>query len=733
MFERRLRVFLVIVLLGILAVVIRLVELQVVRADFYRDRARQSLLLRPKPLPFIRGRILDRTGEVLVRDEASWAVTVDYRMLAAEAAEGPEAMDDALHKWRQRFPAKWTPDERAEALRGALADMWSDIARLSASQATMRSVVELRDRARKIYDRVRRIRAAVAARRGFDSPVAEEGMTHPILTGLDAQGRIAAKERLSRYPWVHVEPFSARRHVGDAVPLAHVLGRMGRVDAEAVASDPNADDPFAKYRPDERLGISGVEFLAEHRLRGRRGQIRLNRRHQIVGPIIEAENGRDVVLTLQAELQRRLYRLLGETVEQLDESSGGAIVVLDVPTREVLALVSYPSYDPSRFDEQYASLRDDTERLPLRFRPVQNAYAPGSIVKPLVCVAGLMGGQITLNTRETCTGYLFENHRDRWRCWRIHGTNQRKAHGSVDVIAALRGSCNIFMYRLGSKIGVDGLTRVFDMVGIGRTTGIGLKEEWVGVNPTPSWLMEHGARSVLPAHARLFAIGQGEMLMTPLQVANLMAVYASGRFRPVTLVRGGPVTPEWTLPVPPEDWRAVRQGVYEVVNDPEGTAYHYAHFVNPQFAICGKTGSATVHARPTAYRIPYRDSAGEPRVAVVRAGAKRPAIKRFVSEIPKATFDPSSVEVASTWPTTSPPPGEQFSHAWFGGYLQPLDAGRRPDFTKEPTIAFSVLVEFGGSGGRTGGPLAKRVAAEVLDVLGDALRTSGSVAAGNQP
>jgi penicillin-binding protein 2 len=494
---------------------------------------------------------------------------------------------------------------------------------------------------------------------------------------------------------------------------------MGRVDAETVAEDSNADDPFARYLADEYKGIAGVEAAAEHLLRGRRGQVTLDRKGRTMPDgEIEAQDGRDVTLTLHAELQRRLYRLLKEAVLRIPESSGGVIVVLGVDAREVLALVSYPSYDPGRFDELYPVLRDDTERLPLRFRAVAGRYAPGSSVKPLVCLEALMSGQITLDTREECTGYLFEGQRDRWRCWKIHGTDQRKAHGAVNVVEALTGSCNVFMYRLGEKLGVDRLCRVFDMVGVGRPCGIGLPEEARGINPTPEWLMRHKNASVGRGTPRIFAIGQGEIAMTPVQVANLMATYADGKFRPVTLIRAGEPTPQWTLPARHEHLLAIRRGMYGVVNDPTGTAYKTARFENDRYVLCGKTGSATVHPWPTSYRIPYVDEHGEAGVAHVPAGARGPAVKRFKAEHPAATFDPSRVEVASRWPPNPPSGGDQHSHAWFGGFLQAIGADGRPDWSVTPRIAFAVLIEFGGSGGRTSGPLAKDVAAELLTVLG---------------
>lgn len=716
MFEARLRVLLIILGVAGAILVVRLFELQAVHANYYRERTQRAMRLTPKTLPFVRGSIRDRRGEVLVCDEPSWDITVHFDILAADAGADADRMRGVARMWKRHFGA--ATDEEAEvALRDTLQAMWFDIDALVADEQLPLGDESPRERAADIVRRVMRIHKVVSKRRGFDTEVLEETQAHAVVSGLSARQQIAARERLASFPWVSISPSSARRAVGDAVPVAHVLGRLGRVDADAVASDVQADDTFARYLASEHLGISGVEYAAEKTLRGRRGQITQERDGRIV-EIIEPEDGRDVFLTIDAELQRRLYDVLGRVVADVPTSSGGALVVLDVPTREVLALVSYPSYDPGRFAVDYAVLRDNTRSLPLRFRAVASQYAPGSTVKPLVCLAGLMSGRITLDTRFDCTGYLLPGSRNAWRCWEIHGTGTRMAHGPVDVTAALRGSCNVFMYRLGEAVGVDGLCAAFDMAGLGRDAGLGLIEEAVGVNPTPSWLATNRDTPVYPAHARNFAIGQGEMLVTPVQLANLMATYASGVYRPVTLIGGKEETPQWRLPVSEEQWHAVRKGIYGVVNDPTGTAYRHAHFRHDNLVLCGKTGSATAHPWPIAYDIPYLDGAGRDRVATVQAGALVPAIKRFVADYPQATFDPAKITVAGRWPPTPPEEGGRHSHAWFGGYLQKLDAYGDPDWSVTPRIAFTVLVEFGGSGGRTSGPLARKVARVLTDRFG---------------
>mgnify|MGYP001559010717 CR=1 FL=1 len=709
---------------GVLGLAARLVQLQVVDAAYYQERTEQALLVPPRSLPFVRGSLRDRTGALLVNDEPCWDVTVDFGLLAADVGADQSAITRQCRRMaRDRGWPRSTPlEELGPLFHQEMDEMWADLAQVAAASRAL-DETDLREIARRRFDRVIRVRKQVAESRGFDAPVAEESVAQVILSSLTPTQQIRARELLQKYSSVHVEPSSRRRIAENTEALAHLLGRLGRVDAQALENDPAWDDPFARYLSDDWIGVSGMEYVAEQTLRGRRGQILLDRGGQALEEI-QAEHGNDVYLTIDAALQQRLYDLLGEAVHDHPDASGGAVVVLDVATREVLALVSYPSYNPLTLDEDYDRLLDDTEHMPLRFRAVATQYAPGSTVKPLACISALIHHLITPESVETCTGYLFDDVRDAWRCWEVHGTGIRKAHGTVNLVQALTGSCNVFMFRLGERLGVDRLTRTFALAGIGAPTGTGLREETAGINPTPAWLRHQRRTAATVGLARQYAIGQGEVAMTPVQVANLMAAYASGVWRPVSMIRGAAPTAARTIARPAE-WDPVRLGIFGVTNDPEGTAYKYAHFERDGYTLCGKTGSATVNPRPTAYRIPYADTAGRQHVAVVREGAMEPALQRFRTEFPDATADLGNVEVASRWPTRPPREGEHHSHAWFGGYLQPVDEAGRADLHRPAPIAFALLVEYGGSGGQTAGPTAKRMADAIFDVLGPLLRPRG--------
>ena len=730
MFEARLKIVLGVFAAALLAIVVRLVDLQIVRADEFRRQAEQALLRPARMLPFVRGRILDRLGTELAADQPCWEIAVDYGVVAGVVEPDPGYLRSrARHLLRTSADTHLTLPQAEQEVRRRIERLWLDLAYLSGE-----SVDHVRQRAGEVRERIARVRALVSRRRGFDTPVAEERMRHPIVGGLNDQEQVVARQLLADYPWVEVRS-STYRWYDVSASLPHLLGQQGAVTAEAVADDPDAGDPLSEYIGSERLGVSGVEYAAERRLRGRRGLVRENRKGATVGTIA-AENGRDVTLTIRVDLQEALHSLLVQMLPGTPHPTGGAIVVLDVPTREVLALVSYPGYDNNVFRKDYHRLAQDLRRQPLRFRAVANHYAPGSIVKPLTCAAGLSLGGIMLGTSFDCQGYYYPETRSGKKCWPIHGTNRRKAHGPLTVTAAIAHSCNIFMYHTGERVGVTGLCNFFDMAGVGRLSGTGLREEVRGINPTPSYLASRG-RSVAKGDAWNFAIGQGEVSLTPVQAANLMAVFASGVYRPVTLMREGSVSGEWKLPVKPEHWRAIRKGLFRVTNEPGATAFKTANFVRDGYALCGKTGSATVYPWPISYAVPYTTPDGDELIATVPANSRREALERFEAEYREMGVDREGIEATAYWPPLPqgrhrPSRADQQEHAWFVGYLQSVSDTGQPQHAVTPRIAFSVLVEFGGSGGRVAGPIAKRVAETIMNVLDPGLDPD-TPAAGSAP
>ena len=230
MFESRLKLLLVVLGGAGLILVGRLFQLQVVQADYYRARSERAVRLEPQVLPFVRGAVRDRTGEILVADEPSWDVRIDFDVLAA---------DVGVERYRSRRFRNWTrrhrftpsvrdwksrhrsPDRDSleQAFRTELHAMWMDMAAFSGPQLADADVELLQRRAREICDRVMRIHEIVKERRGFDTTVKEENIAHPLVTGLNSHQQIAAREVFARYPWVHVVPSSRRRARSDAIAV----------------------------------------------------------------------------------------------------------------------------------------------------------------------------------------------------------------------------------------------------------------------------------------------------------------------------------------------------------------------------------------------------------------------------------------------------------------------------------------------------------------------------------
>jgi penicillin-binding protein 2 len=380
-----------------------------------------------------------------------------------------------------------------------------------------------------------------------------------------------------------------RLHRGPA-RLAHVLGYVREVGPQ------HLERMGDYYRPGSPIGYTGVEATYEPFLRGEKGYrfVVVNALGQPVAAFRErrydvpARKGFDLYLSIDARLQA--------IAEQLLEGHRGAIVALDPQTGEVLALVSKPDYDPEPLNRRdagsyYLRLLQDPER-PLFNRALQSLYPPGSTWKMVVAAAALQDSLITERTHVSCTGgFVYGG-----RMYRCH-----HAHGAVNVVQALRVSCNTFFYQLGLRVGLERLSRVGALFGFGHPTGIDLPGESRGVLPTRDYYERRYGKQGWSEGGRLvnLGIGQGELSVTPLQMAVYAAALATGVVRQPHVVRAvvnpytGELQPlthaEARLPLRPEVLELLRQGMEEVVNAPGGTA-QAARL--PGVRVCGKTGTA---------------------------------------------------------------------------------------------------------------------------------------------
>ncbi len=674
MFENRLKFLLIVLGLPAIALVLRLVQLQVVRAGQYEDEAEHMLLKPAVFLPCLRGDITDHDGKTrLAYDAPSWNLAVHYRIIVKDR--------DYLRALARQKYGHTKSDQSDRELKKEIAASWQAIA-----EVTGASPADLESACRRILSDVARQKEAVSRRRKIQTVVMEEDMPHAVVTGLTQERQVVIRERLKPYEWVSIVADQTRQYTGGPA-VGHLLGRLSKVSPQDRENDPHGDDELLSYSLNDWRGTSGIETLGEEWLRGRRGRTRKDIVDgRLVPHTVESRNGKNFRLTIDLPLQQELYASLQKTVEHTPLSTGGCVVLLDIPSRQIIAMVSYPSYDPNLPYEDVQALSEDEVRQPTLNRAIQMYYPPGSTVKPMLLAAALKDGTVTKDTRITCEGRLIAGF-EGWRC--------TVAHGAMDPISALQQSCNVFFYTVGEQMGTPAITRWMSLFGLGRRSGTGLPQEAPGNLPIDQG---HGA-------ARLAGIGQGRLDVTPIQVANMIATVASGVYRPVTIWADDPdPRPANKLPIPDSVWRDVREGMFRVVNEPRGTAYEHARLTDAgDYILLGKTGSAEGRRRVAERRYTLRFPDGSGREET--AASRRAMLERF-----------PSAEITDQRPYHYwPPEGvDTPTHAWFTGYITSRSHYLESDNGNDLNVAMAVIVEYGGHGGAGAGPLALSIAKSVL-------------------
>ena len=311
----------------------------------------------------------------------------------------------------------------------------------------------------------------------------------------------------------------------DTTYAAHILGRITRIYAE--------DWPEYRekgYSMDALVGESGVEKAFEDWLRGEDGTrlVTTDDKGKITGEayVKEPKPGGTVALTLDLDLQAATENALAATIESMidkdSDQRGGAAAVVEVGTGGVLALASYPSFDPSTFGRDYNKLLSD-ERLPMFNRAVDGTYAPGSTFKMVTAVAALESGIITPSSViQDKGGYTFYEYPQPW-CW-VWPLGY--THGRVDVSQAITVSCNYFFYEVGRLTGIQTIDDYASQFGLGRSTGIEIGDS-KGALASPEYAEAHELEWT-DGQTLTAAIGQSYNLFTPLQLANYIATLVGG-------------------------------------------------------------------------------------------------------------------------------------------------------------------------------------------------------------
>jgi len=589
--------------------VVRLVQLQIVDYDTYRTRSDDNRI-QVQPLAPPRGLIYDRNGVLLAENRP-----VSSLALVAERVQDLDALMAELH---------------------TLVDI---------------DEVDLENYEKRLKRR----------RRPYEAVTLRESLSEAEVA------RLAVNRY--RLPGVEVRT-ELKRHYPFGAVMAHAVGSVRRITEDDLRGFDAHES--SNYSATEFIGRRGVERFYERSLHGEVGfqRVEINAHGRIL-KVLDIEpptSGRDITLQLDSRLQIAATAALGER--------RGAIVALDPKTGGVLALVSNPGYDPNLFvtgisADQYQALVSSLE-TPMFNRAVNGQYSPGSTFKPVVGLAALANHVVNWDEEIHDKGWFKLPHQDRiYRDWSWRPGNSG-GQGTVNLRRAIYRSANVFFYDLATRLTIQQLGAFARQFGIGEQIAVDVESASRGLMPDPIW--KQGAKGEVwyPGDNVNLGIGQGDLLVTPLQLATMTAVIANrGRVvRPRMLKLGADEQPpfEYDPPRPlpdvigptPDDWERMVDAMEDVVHrgnkgyGQNGTAWAYIGMDNVPYRIAGKSGTA--------------------QVVEIKQGEE---------------YDEDLLDEYSR------------KHAWFIAFA-PAD---------DPKIALSVLVENGGGGSAVAAPVAR----EVLD------------------
>jgi len=404
-------------------------------------------------------------------------------------------------------------------------------------------------------------------------------------------------------PGIHID-IEPTRHYMYKKTAAHLLGYIGQINRKELKTG-----KYPNLKSGDLIGRYGIEKSFEKYLQGKRGgrQIEVDANGRMIKILrtIDPVSGLDLNLTLDFDLQ--------ETAQKLLENKDGTVVAIDPDNGDVLVMASSPSFDQNDFIggisiKKWKELMTDPGK-PMINKAIQAEYPPASTYKIITSFAALEEKHIDINTTAYCPGFFKYGNRV-YRCWKKYG------HGELSIIDALAQSCDVFYYQAGEKVGVDALAQYAMGSGLGKKTGIMLENEKTGLIPTSVWKKKRYNESWQGGETLSIAIGQGYNLVTPLQMAVLLAAVGNGgtlyRPRIVKTIEDShgkivkKIEPEITggLPASKETLNIVKNGLLKVVQGARGTA-RGIRLKNVE--IAGKTGTAQVFSIKKGEKIKTED------------------------------------------------------------------------------------------------------------------------------
>lgn len=643
----RIRYNILTILVYIVGIVLlaQLFNLQIVHGEEYRETS-NTKLTRESVLKADRGSIKDSSGTMLATVDAQYSIvlyktkvnnetlnTTILKLLNILSTNGDSYVDNFLIDVN---PYRFKLEEEESQKK------WKKANNIDEDATAEEAFNYFKNKYDIASDNVEDIRKILAIRyeisyKGYSSTKSIE-----IASNISRQSLEQIKERNAEFSGVEVVETPVRVYP-QKTTASHILGRIGRIESNELEGNEDI------YNQNDIIGKSGIEYVFEKYLKGTDGvkQIDMNVDGTITDEYVskEAVSGSDVILTIDSKLQAVTEQALADNINKIanhgfsqenNPADAGAAVVLNVKTGEVIAMASYPDYDPSAFvngiDTNTWNYYINGDTKPLENKAISAMYSPGSTYKMVTALAGLETGTITPKTKINDTG-VFRKYNSSWKCWNRYG------HGYLNVSQAIEHSCNYFFYDLGDRLGIDNLAKYSYYLGLGHKTGIELKGEIDGVLASNE-IAKQENRVWNPGETISAAIGQSYNTFTPLQMAKYVAMIANrGKNLDVTIVKSI-INPDGSevsrdeyesyvneklglqqenveeMSFKEENIEAILEGMRGVTSESGGTAY--STFKNFNIEVGGKTGSAQtgVQGKTNAWFVGFAPF-DDPEIAIV--------------------------------------------------------------------------------------------------------------------
>lgn len=588
----------------------RLIDLQLVHGDEYQQMSHERIV-KTTAVAAPRGEILDRNGKPLVKNKTGFSIELHY----IKGRKEPElnalicALCTLLEENGKRVVFSFPVSEENHF---TLSDddilAWKKEKNFS-EIATVDEVLDFYSKQYKVDDTYTPFQKRDIIGVRYEMERTGFSANTPYVFAEDIGEVLLAKikEKNNQYPGVVVSAAPVRQYV-EGSAAAHILGRTGKIYKEEYEELKDQN-----YSMSDIIGKQGIEKCFEQYLRGTDGisgveQSLDGRRVKLIESVVP-KPGNNVVLTLDVKLQKTAEQALSDTISMIKNKSGegpgydaesGALVAIDVNTGDILAMASYPTYNPIYFNVDYEKLSHD-KNLPMFNRAIGGAYEPGSTFKMLTAIAALEEGVITPNDYIEDKG-IYEYYDDyQPACWIFR--SKKVTHGYQNVSEAIENSCNYFFYDIGRRTGIENIDKYARLAGLGEATGIELSaEENTGRLASPEAREKNGG-VWNPGDTLQTAIGQSDNMFTPLQIANYLATIVNGGTRYKTHIVKNVRSPEngkllyeakpevvSKIEMKPENYRAVMEGMRNVLE--LGTASDVFDGFN--ISAGGKTGTAEV-------------------------------------------------------------------------------------------------------------------------------------------